>query len=81
MATLTLKNLPDAILARLRRQAERQKRSANREAIAILEAALRPATPLDATARLAQIQRVRITPRGAPLTTAYVTTAKRAGRP
>lgn len=80
MATLTLKNVPDMLLARLRRQAERQKRSANREAIAILEAALRPATPLDATARLAQIHRVRLIPRGGPITAAYVTAAKRAGR-
>ncbi len=80
MATLTLTNLPDRLLARLRRQAERHNRSANREAIAILEAALLPATPIDATARLAQIARVRITPRGAPITAAYVTAARREGR-
>ncbi len=80
MATLTLKNLPDRLLARLRRQAARQNRSANREAIAILEAALLPATPIDASVRLAQIARVRITPRGAPITAAYLTAAKHAGR-
>jgi plasmid stability protein len=80
MATLTLKNLPDAVLQRLRRQAEHQNRSVNREAIAILEAAVRPATPVDADARLAQIQRVRVTPRGGPITAAYVTRGKREGR-
>mgnify|MGYP001592923586 FL=1 len=80
MATLTLKNLPDTVLERLRRQAERQNRSVNREAIVILEAAVRPATPVDADARLAQIQRVRVTPRGGPITAAYVTRAKREGR-
>ena len=80
MATLTLKNLPDAVLELLRRQAERQHRSVNREAIAILEAAVQPATPVDAEARLAQIHRVRITPRGRPITAAYVTRAKREGR-
>jgi len=79
MATLTLKNLPDTVLERLRRQAERQNRSVNREAIVILEAAVRPATPVDADARLAQIQRVRVTPRGG-ITAAYVTRAKREGR-
>jgi plasmid stability protein len=80
MATLTLKNLPEAVLERLRRQAERQKRSVNREAIVILEAAVQAATPVDVEARLAQIRQARITPRGGSLTTAYVTRAKREGR-
>lgn len=80
MATLTLKNLPDAVLERLRRRAERQKRSVNREAIVILEAAVQPATPVDANARLAQIHRVRVTPRGGRITAAYVNRAKREGR-
>jgi plasmid stability protein len=80
VATLTLKNLPDAVLERLRRQAERQHRSVNREAIVILEAAVQPAAPVDAEARLAQIHRARITPRGRPITAAYVTRAKREGR-
>jgi plasmid stability protein len=80
MATLTLKNLPDTVLERLRRQAERQNRSVNREAIVILEAAVQPATPVDTNARLAQIQRVRVTPRGGPVTAAYVSRAKREGR-
>jgi antitoxin FitA len=80
MANLTLKNLPDAVIERLRRQAARQNRSLNREAIVILEAAVQPAAPVDAEARLAQIQRVRITPRGGPITAAYVTGGKRAGQ-
>jgi antitoxin FitA len=80
MATLTLKNLPNAVLERLRRRAERQHRSVNREAIMILEAAVQPATPVDVDARLAQIQRLRITPRGTPITAAYITRAKREGR-
>jgi antitoxin FitA len=80
MATLTLKNLPDAVLDRLRRQAERQHRSVNREAISILAAAVQPAVPVDPEARLAHIQGIRIAPRGGPITAAYVTRAKREGR-
>jgi plasmid stability protein len=80
MATLTLKNLPDDVLDRLRRQAERQNRSVNREAIQILTAAVRPATPVDANAHLERIREARIAPRGIRITAAYVARAKREGR-
>lgn len=81
MATLTLKNMPEGVLEGLRRRAERQKRSVNREAIVILEAAVQAAVPVDSEAGLAQIRRVRIAPRGSPLSAAYLARAKRDGRP
>ena len=45
MATITLRNVPDELYERLKRSAERHRRSVNEEAIACLEQALgrRPA--------------------------------------
>ena len=43
--TLTLKNLPDALHARLAAAAKRHRRSLNKEAIVCLEAALGGAAP------------------------------------
>ncbi|MFT5514871.1 MAG: plasmid stability protein [Rhodothermales bacterium] len=40
MSSLTLKNLPTGLLERLRKRADSEHRSINRQAIAILEAAL-----------------------------------------
>ena len=37
MATLTIKNMPDALYERLRTQAQRQRRSMNQEAIFCIE--------------------------------------------
>ncbi|MCC7019536.1 MAG: hypothetical protein IT332_07265 [Ardenticatenales bacterium] len=42
MATLTLKNLPDALYERLKKQALRQRRSINQEAIVCIEQCLGP---------------------------------------
>ena len=47
MPNITLKNVPDAVHQRLKEQAERHRRSMNREAIWILERVLCP-TPRDA---------------------------------
>ena len=48
MASLTLKNVPDPLLKRLRKLAEQNRRSLNQEAIHTLEAAVRtPATSDD----------------------------------
>ncbi len=80
MATLTLKNVPEEVLARLKARAERQGRSVNREAIAILDAAVRPATPVDAEALLARLRATRVTLRGGPLTNEELTRHKREGR-
>lgn len=42
MSSLTLKDLPDDLLERLRERARQQRRSLNREAIMLLEQALAP---------------------------------------
>lgn len=44
MSSLTLKDLPDDLLQRLRERARQQRRSLNREAIMLLEQALAPAS-------------------------------------
>ncbi|HTU01766.1 MAG TPA: Arc family DNA-binding protein [Candidatus Sulfotelmatobacter sp.] len=80
MATLTLKNVPDDVLERLKTRAERQGRSVNREAIAILGAAVQPATPVDTEALLARLRATRVTLRGKPLSNEELTRYKREGR-
>lgn len=45
MASLTLKGIPDNVMARLREQAEAERRSLNQQAIRLLETALDEARP------------------------------------
>lgn len=55
MATLVLKNLPDDLHARLKRQAERNRRSVTQEAISLIETGVvapRLAPPLPPPIRL-----------------------------
>lgn len=56
--TLTLKNLPDALHARLSAAAKRHRRSLNKEAIVCLEAGLEAAVP-SVEERLARIRALR----------------------
>ena len=56
--TITLKNIPDAIYARLRQSADLHHRSLNSEAIACLERVLLPVT-IQPEERLLRIQRLR----------------------
>lgn len=56
--TLTLKNIPDHVYARLKRSAEVHRRSLNGEAIVCLEAALLP-TRLAAAERIARARELR----------------------
>jgi plasmid stability protein len=56
--TLTLKNLPDALHARLSAAAKRHRRSLNNEAIVCLEAGLEAAVP-SVEERLARIRALR----------------------
>jgi plasmid stability protein len=58
MATLTLKNVPEQLYAHLKRSAERNRRSLNREAIVCLEQALRAeaAEPADLLARARELR-------------------------
>ncbi len=56
--TLTLKNIPDEVYARLKRSAEMHRRSLNREALVCLEAVLVPArvTPGERLARARELR-------------------------
>lgn len=56
--TLTLKNIPDAVYARLKRSAEVHRRSLNSEAIVCLETVLFPAK-LASGERLARARELR----------------------
>jgi plasmid stability protein len=61
MATLTLRNVPDALVARLKERAKRHRRSLNNETIAALEladAAVVP-TAVDQEAALARIREIQ----------------------
>jgi len=64
MTTITLKNIPDDLYERLKRQARAHRRSVNSEVIHCLEALLRP-RKVTAEERLARIRglRPRIDPR------------------
>lgn len=56
--TLTLKNIPDEVYARLKRSAEVHRRSMNSEAIVCLEAVLLPerVTPAERLARARELR-------------------------
>jgi plasmid stability protein len=79
MPSLTLKNIPEELLERLRALAQRRRRSVNSEAIAILEAAVQPATPVDVEALISRLRSTRVTPRR-PLTEQMLNRFKREGR-
>jgi plasmid stability protein len=80
VASLTIKNLPPALLDRLRRRAADNRRSLNREVIASLESTV-GATQLDPETLLARARAVRIVPRGRHLTDRTLAFLKAAGRP
>lgn len=79
MANLTIKNIPEPIVRRLKARAAQRRRSLNSEVIACLEALVQP-TPIDPEALLAEIRAVRVTPRGGPLTDAMLKRFKAQGR-
>jgi plasmid stability protein len=56
MSSLTLKDLPDDLLERLRERARQERRSLNREAIVLLEQALAPDAGA-VSARIAEAER------------------------
>jgi plasmid stability protein len=63
---LTLENVPDEMVKRLRKRAERHDRSLEGELVAILEAAVGAARPLSPDEVLAQVRQLGLsTPRGA----------------
>jgi plasmid stability protein len=78
MATLSIKNVPEALVKRLKSQAVTNRRSLNFEVIAVLEGATR-STPIDVEALLARARAVRIRLKH-PVSDEYINRAKRRGR-
>ncbi len=70
MATLTLKNMPDDLYARLKARAERHRRSLNREVMLMLEEGLQRPGPADVAATLARLKRLRAKQHGGPISEA-----------
>ena len=79
MATLTIKNVPERLVRRLKVQAVQHRRSLNNEVIASLEAVAQ-ATPVDAETILARARAVRRTPVGVKLTDRLLARLKSKGR-
>ncbi|TMQ15849.1 MAG: plasmid stability protein [Candidatus Rokuibacteriota bacterium] len=80
MATLTIKNVPDKLVRRLKAQAAHHRRSLNLEVITCLEAATGP-TQVDPEALLATARAIRITPKGLRVTDRLLKEMKNEGRP
>jgi plasmid stability protein len=76
MPSLLIKDLPKTLHEQLKRRAARNHRSATKEALAILEAALLEAPPRPT---LEEIRRWQITPKK-PFTDAFLKRAKTQGR-
>ncbi len=87
MATLTLKNVPDALYSRLKARASRNHRSLNREAIHCLETSVAEqatvAATFDPQAFLQEVRRTRtaMAERGVWLTEEVLQSAIEDGRP
>jgi hypothetical protein len=80
VATLTLKNVPDELLERLRAEARERRRSLNQEALARLEQSLAVRWPT-AAEQLDRMQRAQARFADlAPLDARFVDAAKRSGR-
>lgn len=80
MATLTIKNIPDVVVRRLKRRALAHRRSLNLEVVTLLEAATQ-SVPVDAEELIARARAVRVTPKGLKLTDALLNRWKNEGRP
>jgi plasmid stability protein len=78
MATLSIKNVPEALVKRLKSQAATNRRSLNLEVIAVLESATR-STPIDVETELARVRAIRVKLKH-PVSDDYITRAKRRGR-
>jgi plasmid stability protein len=80
MATLTIKNVPEPLVRRLKKQALLHRRSMNLEVITCLEGATH-AVAVDADALLARARSARRAPADLRLTDAMLARLKTAGRP
>jgi hypothetical protein len=81
MATLTLKNVPEPLVERLKEQARQNRRSLNQEALRRLEASLvaKARGGEETVAELRRLHRRLVQVR--PLTDTLLARAKREGRP
>ena len=79
MATLTIKNIPDELHARLKRSAVQHRRSLNSEVIGCLEKAL-GSTRIDPDAFLAEVRAHRKSIPGIFVTDEFLRAAKNEGR-
>lgn len=80
MATLTIKNVPEPLLKRLKQHAAARHRSVNFQVISYLEQ-MTHSMPVDADALLAKARSLRRTPKGLRLTDRTLAELKVAGRP
>ena len=79
MATITVKNIPDALYRRLKLKASEHRRSLNKEVIMCLEHST-GSVPLDPETFLAQVRDIRKLVKGPPLTERRLKHLKSAGR-
>lgn len=79
MATLTIKNIPEPLVRRLKQQAVAQHRSLNFQVISYLEQ-MTHSVPVDADALLARARVLRRTPKGMKLTDRLLDELKVVGR-
>lgn len=80
MATLTIKNIPELLIERLKSQAVLHRRSLNHEVIACLEAVTR-AAPIEPDELLARVRALRRSPSRFRLTDRALGRLKADGRP
>lgn len=80
MPTLTIKNVPDPVVKRLKQQAAAQHRSLNYQVISYLEQ-MTHSVPVDADALLARARAIRRTPKGVNVTDRVLRELKVVGRP
>lgn len=79
MATLTIKNVPEPVVKRLKQQAAAQHRSLNFQVISYLEQ-MTHSVPVDTDALLARARALRRTPKGFKVTDRLLGELKVVGR-
>lgn len=80
MATLTIKNIPEPLVKRLKQQAAAQHRSLNFQVISYLEH-MTQSVPVDADTLLARARAIRQIPKRMKLTDRLLKELKLVGRP
>jgi len=80
MANLTIKNIPQPLVAKLKIQASLSRRSLNHEVIRCLECAAE-SVPLDSASLLAKVRATRLTPAQTRLTDKTLRELQDKGRP